>query len=223
MDEFTRVFRNDFDRISRLPEPAWNQNLHYHGFLLDQLPPEPGTVLDLGCGTGRFTRRLAERCQRVVAIDASVGMIREARKRSGNYRNIDYCIADIRDFTLPRNFFDSVQSLTTLHHLPLRETLIALEAPLKPGGTLAILDLPEWRTPANYGIASVAVPVLLALRFRHTGSIREDPVARAAWVEHIRHDRFVRLREIRRVCRSVLPGARVRRHLLWRYSIVWTK
>ncbi len=29
--------------------------------------------------------------------------------------------------------------------------------------------------------------------------------------------------EVREVCRAVLPGAVVRRHLLWRYSIVWRK
>ena len=223
MDDLTRAVRADFDRISQLPEPSWNQNLHYHDFVLDQLPAEAGAALDLGCGNGRLTRRLAERCQRVLAIDSSKGMIRQAQSRSGSYRNIDYCVADIRDFALPRGYFDFVQSVATLHHLPLRETLIVLRASLKPGGTLVILDLPEWRTPGSYLIACIAVPALLGLRFRHTGSIREDRETRSAWAAHMQHDRFLRLRQIRAICRSLLPGARIRRHLLWRYSIVWTR
>ena len=223
MDHPTRTIRADFDRISQLRESVWNQNLHYHDFMLKQLPAESDTALDLGCGTGRCTRRLAERCRRVVAIDFSREMIREAHARSENHRNIDYCVADVRDFALPSEHFDFVQSLTALHHLPLRETLAAIKASLKPGGTLAVLDLPEWRTPGNYLIACIAVPVLLALRFHHDGSIREDRAARMAWAAHAQHDHFLRLREIRRICRSVLPGATIRRHLLWRYSIVWRK
>jgi len=223
MDGPNSTIRDDFDRISQLPEPTWNQNLHYHDFMLSQLPAESAIALDLGCGTGRFTCRLAERCRRVVAIDFSREMIRQALARSENHRNIDYCVADVRDFALPREHFDFVQSLTTLHHLPLRETLLAIKASLKPGGTLAVLDLPEWRTPANYLIACFALPVLLSLRFRHDGSIREDRQARLAWAAHAQHDSFLRLREIREICRSVLPGAKIRRHLLWRYSIVWHK
>ncbi len=78
-------------------------------------------------------------------------------------------------------------------------------------------------TGGNYLIACIAVPVLLALRFRHDGSIREDRNARSAWAAHMQHDSFLRLREIREICRSLLPGAKIRRHLLWRYSIIWTR
>jgi SAM-dependent methyltransferase len=42
--------------------------------------PRPGTVLDVGCGTGRLAARLgsAYRHAHVVGVDASTGMIREA-------------------------------------------------------------------------------------------------------------------------------------------------
>jgi hypothetical protein len=33
----------------------------------------------------------------------------------------------------------------------------------------------------------------------------------------------MKLEEIRRVADEVLPGAIVRRHLFWRYSLVWRK
>ncbi|MGR6915196.1 class I SAM-dependent methyltransferase [[Actinomadura] parvosata] len=40
------------------------------------LIPEPGTVLDLACGTGLVTRELAARGRRVLGVDAASGMAR---------------------------------------------------------------------------------------------------------------------------------------------------
>jgi hypothetical protein len=44
---------------------------------------------------------------------------------------------------------------------------------------------------------------------------------RDAWVAHAPNYVYPTLAQVREVCDRVLPGARVRRHLLWRYSIVW--
>src|SRR4051812_13206633 len=41
----------------------------------------PGEVLELACGTGLWTRHLATRCQRVVAVDASPEVIAMNRAR----------------------------------------------------------------------------------------------------------------------------------------------
>jgi hypothetical protein len=46
---------------------------------------------------------------------------------------------------------------------------------------------------------------------------------REAWAEHGRHDTYPTLDEMRRICDGVLPGALIRGHLLWRYSLVWRK
>ncbi len=39
------------------------------GYLLDMLPPDIGSVLEIGCGDGRLTRKYAERARHVVGID----------------------------------------------------------------------------------------------------------------------------------------------------------
>jgi hypothetical protein len=46
---------------------------------------------------------------------------------------------------------------------------------------------------------------------------------RAAWAEHEQYDSYLTLSEIRKACDEILPGALVRKHLLWRYSVVWKK
>ena len=48
-----------------------------------QLPPG-GRVLDLACGTGRLTRRLAALGYQVVAADSSIAMVQETTAERGS-------------------------------------------------------------------------------------------------------------------------------------------
>ena len=85
MAEPTSTIRADFDRIALISQEGWNHNTHYHGFLLRQIPARLDEALDLGCGTGRFARLLAQRAERVLGLDLSPQMIRVARERSMGY------------------------------------------------------------------------------------------------------------------------------------------
>ena len=40
---------------------------------------------------------------------------------------------------------------------------------------------------------------------------------------HGQHDAYLTLAQIRQACAGILPRVRARRHLLWRYSLVWRK
>ena len=68
-----RTIQADFDRIAALSGEQWDHNSHYHGFLLRQLPRHCGAVLDLGCGTGAFSRCLASRADHVLGLDLALG------------------------------------------------------------------------------------------------------------------------------------------------------
>ncbi len=46
---------------------------------------------------------------------------------------------------------------------------------------------------------------------------------RAAWSEHGRREHYLTIAEARVLGAECLPGSVVRRHLLWRYSLVWTR
>jgi hypothetical protein len=69
----------------------------------------------------------------------------------------------------------------------------------------------------------LAVPAGIALRFLKTGRAKKSAEELAAWDEHGKHDSYLTLAQIKQICSSILPGAQVRKHLLWRYSIVWKK
>ncbi|ARP42725.1 hypothetical protein GTHT12_01174 [Geobacillus thermodenitrificans] len=41
--------------------------------------------------------------------------------------------------------------------------------------------------------------------------------------DHIKHDVYMPLKDIRKIVNSILPNAIIRRHLFWRYSLIWKK
>ena len=115
------AIQTDFDRIALVSPDGSLQNSHYHNFLLRHLPAECHAALEIGCGKGEFSRRLAATSARVLALDLSPEMIRIAREQSEHLPNIDFQIADVMLYDLPPEGFDCIASIATLHHLPLRE------------------------------------------------------------------------------------------------------
>lgn len=219
----TDVIRTDFDRLALLSDQVWDHNQHYHDFLLRHIPPACTHALDIGCGTGVFTRLLAARADHVVAIDLSPMMITVARERSAHLQNIDYQVADALAWPFPVEAYDCVASTAALHHLPLDTMLHKIKGALKGGGILVVLDLCRAEGLGDTFSGALAIAVSTALKFAKTGRLRDRREVREAWAEHAKIDSFLTLAEVREECAAVLPGAAVKKHLLWRYSIVWRK
>lgn len=216
--------REDFDRIAGLSSfEGWSHNSEYHAYLLARVGERCGRALEIGCGTGEFTRRLAGRAERVLAVDLSPRMIEAARERSAGCENVEFVLGDVMELPLAEGAFDCVTTLTTLHHLPMEEALKKIRRALKPGGVFVCLDLYRRSSFGEVLLDGVALPAGLLLRLLRTGRPRPPKAVREAYAEHGKTDTYLTLPEIRRVCAEVMPGASVRRHLLWRYSIVWRK
>jgi SAM-dependent methyltransferase len=211
--------RADFDRIARLSaedEDALGPNQRY---LLRHAPAAMAEALEVGCGTGAFTRHLARRAGRVMAIDLSPVMVEVARRRSPAFSNIEYVVADATASDLPTMRFDCVASIDVLHHMPLRAMLLKMIGALRPGGVLLIGDLLDSR-----GLASLPRRTLARVVGR---LVRRRPVSQdlvQAWADHGRGEARPHLSEIKALAAELTRGARVTDHLLWGcYSIVWKK
>lgn len=213
----------DFDRIALLADDEWNHNSHYHAFLLKRVPARCAEALEIGCGTGGFARLLAQRAERVLALDLAPQMIRVARDRAKHLANIEFQVADAATWQFPAERFDCIVSIATLHHLPLGEMLDKTKRSLTPNGVLLVLDLFRGEGLADVLASTLAAPASAALTLIKRGRLREPAQVRAAWDAHGRHDSYLSLSEIRNICAGILPGAVVTRRLLWRYSIIWKK
>lgn len=219
----TESVRTDFDRIASLRTEGWNHNAQYHAFLMSHVPERCVRALEIGCGTGEFSRLLAGRAETVVAVDLSPRMIRAAREHSGLYANVEFVAGDVMTQRLPDEEFDCVATLTTLHHVNFESVLRKVRESLKPGGVFVCLDLYRRSCLSDLLLDCVAYPASLLLRLVKTGRPRPPREVREAYAEHGRTDAYLTLPEVVRICEKVMPGARVSRHLFWRYSVVWKK
>jgi ubiquinone/menaquinone biosynthesis C-methylase UbiE len=213
----------DFDRLALLDDEGWTSNNHYHNSLLKHVPANCENALEIGCGTGAFARLLAKRCTRVVALDLSSEMIRVARSRSTQFDNLEFQLADAMQWDFPQSHFDFVCSIATLHHLDQRELLMKIRDSLKPHGVLAIVDLVQSDSLTERMCDVLAYGVSGGLRLIHNGRLQPPAAVRKAWEQHGKHDSYLSVRQVRALANEVLPGANVRRCLLWRYSLVYKK
>ena len=216
------LLQADFDRLAAFSREGWDHNSHYHRFLLRHVPAHCSQALELGCGSGTFARLLATRAQQVLALDLSPQMIRIARERSSHYANIDFQRADACVWEFPPESFDCIISIATLHHLPLEEMLAKMKRALKVNGVLLVLDLYQESLSGAF-TSLAAIPLNLLLRYLKTGHFQDPPEVRAAWAEHGRHDSYLTLSQLRHRCQVLLPGVKIRKHLFWRYSLIWKK
>ena len=223
MTQTLESIARDFDRIAGLPDDPWNHNRHYHGVLLRELPTYARHALEIGCGTGELTAKLAARIARVVGIDLSEEMLAAARARCASLSNVELVRADALTHPLENESFDVIASVATLHHLPLAQMFARVRAALRPGGVFLVLDVTNEHTAFGIARSALAFPLNVAGRLATTGRLRPSPEARAAWEAHGVTDRYPKVAEVRRTAGGFLPGARVRQHLFWRYSLVWRK
>jgi len=88
-------------------------------------------ILDLGCGTGQLTEKIADSGAEVMGIDNAAPMIEKAK---ANYPHIQFAVADARDFQVEQSF-DAVFSNAVLHWVNEPDSAIrCIWQALKPGG-----------------------------------------------------------------------------------------
>jgi SAM-dependent methyltransferase len=108
----------------------------------------PGSlVVDLGCGSGRFTALLCEKGYKAEGLDLSPHLLARARQA---YPAIRFTQGDVEALPFPDQTFDGVLMSALVHHLP-DPTLCAREVYriLKPGGRFLAFD-PNRRNPFMY-------------------------------------------------------------------------
>lgn len=106
----------DYDAWYDSPRGRWIGETEF-ALLRRQLDPRPGqTVLDVGCGTGWFTRQLAQAGLVPTGLDLSADMLAVARQRTP--QGITWLQGDAARLPLADRSFDHVVAMTSLCFVP---------------------------------------------------------------------------------------------------------
>ena len=215
-----RQIQADFDAIAELLPDGGQAGVHEE-WLLNNLPDSRGSALELGCGVGYLSRRLATVFQHVDAVDLAEQMIAKARRNTPSEASIEYVCSDMFTWLANHpNVYDCIVTVATLHHVDLASALRSMALSLKPGGRLLVLDLEDRRGWKHFVPNTFA---WLTARLHDLRNIRHGWALRRQYGQHARNETYLTREEVMRVTDEELPGASVRSHLLWRYSILWDK
>lgn len=78
MDDYD-IVKSDFNEIAELTESKWNHNNCYFNYLLEFVPNNIETTLEIGSGKGELSYLLSRRSEKVIGIDLAEKMTRIAR------------------------------------------------------------------------------------------------------------------------------------------------
>jgi trans-aconitate methyltransferase len=133
----------------------------YGAELIELLAPQPDErILDVGCGTGHLTHRIAESGAEVIGLDRSSTMLAEARR---NYPPLELVAADATRFAF-RAPFDAVFSNATLHWILDAERVVECVAvALRPGGRFVLEmggrgNIAQFRTAVHEALDRLGYP-----------------------------------------------------------------
>ena len=132
--------------------------------LLSLLQAQPGErILDIGCGSGHLTKRIADAGAQVIGLDSSPDMIATAK---ATYPSLKFLVADASGFSFDQPF-DAIFSNAALHWVErAEEAVICMARALKPGGRFVI----EMGGKGN--IAGIATELERAIRRQHGREVK---------------------------------------------------
>ncbi|UKY47429.1 class I SAM-dependent methyltransferase [Streptomyces inhibens] len=195
----------------------WDHNAHYHRWILRQLPKRFDTALDIGSGSGDLVRLLATRANEVQGIDCDPVIISRAQRLTPPAIPVTFTVADALT-GIPAGSYDAITCVATIHHLPFAEALTVFRRHLAPGGTLVVVGLSRAQTAGDYLLGAAASPLNAATGWlKNKGRRAPRPVSMTA----LTRPADMSFSDIVSEAHHALPGARLRRRLFWRYTLVW--
>ncbi len=125
------------DRISEKEELNLFNN-YFYNFPFKKLNSK-SVGFDLGCGSGRWSKYIANKIDKIICIDASKDSIKIAKKNLSKFKNCEFYVASVDEMPIKDNSMDFGFSLGVLHHLPDPfEGIKSCIAKLKPGAPFLV-------------------------------------------------------------------------------------
>jgi SAM-dependent methyltransferase len=217
----TRDVSNMWEAAYRTPE---NERFYERVFdyLLDLIqPPSDSIVLDVGCGPGFHSMRLARRGYRVHGVDFSqpvLALAQENVRRANLEEKVTFGPEDVTGLSIADDSYDLILCWGLLMHVPNVERAVdELARVLAPGGTLIV---------SERNLESLQARGLRTLRWlaRRRGSVSRLPAGIEKWNETSAGPLLTRTADIPWLMETFRDrGVELRARLPGQFSEVYTK
>lgn len=194
---------------------TWNHNTIYHKLILKHLPRSLNSALDIGSGLGTFSYKLSSIFSDVNSLEPDNQSIELSMKKFGSKKNIHYINTSFENHNFASEKYDFISTIASIHHMDFKPALIKMSGLLKPGGKLVILGLFRESSISDLFISLIAILPNLIMN-----TLFKDEADNSKMITTRPQ---MSIKEIKEASKDILGDFKFRRHLFWRYSIIYEK
>lgn len=136
MSKFESSFNDQAERYDRYrphyPEALVTAVMEYAGI------PQDGSMLEIGCGTGKATQSFAKFGKKIVGVDPGGKLLEIARSHCLEFPTVSFVESTFEEWEHPGETFDLIYSAQSFHWVPEEIRYTKTYELLKPNGTLAL-------------------------------------------------------------------------------------
>ena len=172
-------YYESFDQVKNIWHADKKSNFYYKEYIrydaiLKKIPETTQKVLDLGCGDGFLSCRIAEKGYQVTSFDLSLNRLKRFKEQAERL-NIQQIEGDIANVDLPTESFDLIVCSEVIEHLPnYKEVLSEVWRLLKKGGYFII------SVPNNQRLKIISCPHCLKKFYEddHVNSFTKETLSK---------------------------------------------
>lgn len=103
---------------------------------------EGKSILEVGCGSGNYSRQIKKKCHSLIGIDPDKKVIQQAQEKDSSQKE-SYLVGSATSLDFMDNSFDIVVFTLSFHHVPMLEMKAALQESVRvvrSGGYIIFLE-----------------------------------------------------------------------------------
>lgn len=200
-DRVAELYHNVFTDI-KVRKDEWD-------FIQSKVPVGTEVLLDIGCGNGALLREFADQINKGIGLDASSGMIEQAKKYNAELKNLEFHQNKKPILPIADDSVDCAISMLSFRYLDWDPLMNELKRVLKKDGTVIIVDMVTVPAKTN------EYPRLLKNKLKERRTKKSKPEYRLAldklvsnsdWKEMLKYNPIRAEHEMKWYLESRFPG-----------------
>ena len=193
----------------------WNHNYHYHNFIIKNLSKSRKSALDIGSGNGYFASKLSTMFNKVICLEPDKNTFNHAKNKYYTISNMIQKKSLLDEFNSEEEI-DFISCIASIHHMDFERSLVKIKELLSMDGKLVILGLYKESTMIDY-LYSILAYIPNKIRCVLSSNSPSEKI-----IIKTRPAKMT-FKEIKVIADKILVDYKIRRHLYWRYSIIYNK